>query len=73
MPTDTNSIIALSKSIGKLAREFENGATPSKEVQQALVLASEQLGVAAREPDDNVYSISGQVRHYKNVDRPINR
>ncbi|KAK9784077.1 putative O-methyltransferase [Seiridium cardinale] len=61
MPTDTTSIIALSKTIIDLAQKFDNSATPSKEVQQALVLASEQLAIAAREPDDNVYNISGQI------------
>lgn len=65
MPTDTESIISLGRSISDLAQKFANGATPSKEVQQALVLASEQLGIAAREPDDNVYNISGQVDYFQ--------
>ena len=65
MPTDTESIISLSKSIGDLAQKFENGATPSKEVRQGLVLASERLSIAVREPDENVYHNSGLVRYFQ--------
>jgi hypothetical protein len=64
MPTDLNAILDLSKSIAQLSRNFENGAVPPKDVQDALVLAAEKLAIATREPDENMYNIAGQVTNH---------
>lgn len=61
MPTDANAILDLSNSIAQLSKKFEGGAVPPKDVQDALVLAAEKLAIAAREPDENMYNIAGQV------------
>lgn len=61
MPTDKKAILDLSQSIAILSRNFEEGTSPRKEVQDALVKAAEQLAIATREPDENMYHISSQV------------
>ena len=70
MPTEVNAILDLSKSIAQLSKGFENGATPPKDVQDALVLAAEKLAIAAREPDENMYNIAGQVINH--IDDELN-
>lgn len=61
MPTDTGAILKLSRSIAALSKEFEDAKIPEKSVQDALVSAAEQLAIATREPDENMYHIASQV------------
>lgn len=71
MPTDVKAIQDLSQTIAELSKQFEGSETPSKDVQSALVLAAEKLAIATREPDENMYSIAGQVLIQKlNVEIP---
>lgn len=61
MPTDVDAISKLSREIATLSKEFEDGKTPQKSVQDALVSAAEKLAIATRDPDENMYYIASQV------------
>lgn len=61
MPTDTSAIVELSQTIATLAKKFETSPVLEKEWQDSLVRAAEQLAVAARDPDENMYHLAGQV------------
>ena len=72
MPTDARAIVKLSQTIATLAENFKDGPVPKKECQDALVRAAEQLAVAARDPDENMYCLAGQVSQPCSLDRVSN-
>ncbi|KAA8648089.1 uncharacterized protein ATNIH1004_003972 [Aspergillus tanneri] len=63
MSTDIHAIVDLSRSIASLAKHFDNGTVPEKEYQDELVWMAEQLAIAARGPDENMYYLAGQLSH----------
>lgn len=62
MATDPTAVKELARLIGDLSRALEDGETPKKDARDTLVDAAERLAIAARDPEDNMYSIAGQVR-----------
>ena len=59
--TDVDAIVELSETVANLSKEFQNGKTPDKQTQEALVIAAEQLAIATRDPDENMYNFAAQV------------
>lgn len=62
-PTDNDAILELSQTITTLSRDFEDGKIPDKQTQNALVNAAEQLAIATRDSDENMYYFASQVKH----------
>jgi hypothetical protein len=57
MPTNSAVTFSMSNEITPLVESLEWGPLQSKEKLKQIVVAAEQLAIAAREPDENVYYI----------------
>ena len=60
-PTDTDAILELSQTVAALSKQFEHGSIPDKQTQNDLVIAAEQLAIATRDTDENMYYFASQV------------
>jgi hypothetical protein len=61
MPTDSAALMSLSDKITALIKSLDGDDVKAKEQHKQIVVAAEQLAIAAREPDENVYHIGTQV------------
>lgn len=60
-PTDTETILELGQTVATLSKDFKHGNIPDKQTQDALVSAAQQLAIATRDPDENMYYFASQV------------
>lgn len=62
MPTDNESVTELVQAIGKVIQDStKEGFSLSNADREELVQNAEKLGIAAREPEENLYYQATQV------------
>lgn len=61
MPTDPSAVLTLTQQIASLAQSLAPDGSNRKLIHQQIAVAAEQLAIASREPDENVYYIATQV------------
>ena len=63
MPAEDASILSLAHAIGQVAQDLrDEGASLSSVRREELVRNAEQLAIAARSPEENLYFQATQVR-----------